>query len=308
MDNEERERPDTLWFRFWYFMQNIDRRIIYAILFVILCWTTFKPLKLPITPTDNPKRLYAAVNACPDDGVIFIMGTWGFGTQGENWPQFEALVYDCLKSGKKFAFMGTDPLSIQLYNQITEDTAAEVTKETGREIVYGVDWINFGYKAPPGGQGAITAYYVAFAEDVRAFVPKDYRDKDIASYPIMKNIRSANDFYMIFEVSAGLDGIYNWVGVIRPRHPKPLYGGAVNRHRRPRRIPICQLGAARRTYRWRQGRCRIRETHRLRSARARVQNGHSALVRPHPDLRAAGPRKPWVLYYEAEMTEGTRNG
>ncbi len=226
----------------WHTLQNIDRRIIYGLLFIILCWTTYKPLDLPITPTQNAKRLYAAVEACPDDKVVFIMGFWGFGTQGENWPQFEALVYHCLKSGKKLAFMGADPLSIQLYNQIVEDMSAKVYKKYRREAKYGEDWINFGYKAPPVGPGAVTAYYVGFAQDVRTFVGKDHRDKDIASYPIMKNVRTANDFYLIFEVAAGNEGIYNWVGVIKPRHPKPLYGGAVTAIVAPDAYPYVNSG------------------------------------------------------------------
>ncbi len=116
---------------FWHIIQNIDRRIIYAILFVLLVWATYKPLKVSITPTENPRRLYAAVEACPDDKVIFIMGFWGFGTQGENWPQFEALVYHCLKSRKKFALMGADALSIHKYNQIVEDMIRKVREEGG---------------------------------------------------------------------------------------------------------------------------------------------------------------------------------
>ena len=226
------------------FLQNIDRRIIYAILFIILAWTTYKPLRLSMTPTENPKRLYAAVEACPDDKVIFIMGFWGYGTQGENWPQFESLVYHCLKSGKKFAFMGADALSIHLYNQIVEDMSAKVYEESEgkKDARYGVDWINFGFKAPPTALGAVTAYYVGFADDIRGFVGKDYRDKEIASYPIMRDIRRADDFYMIFEISAGLDGIYNWIGVIKPRHPRPLYGGAVTAIVAPNAYPYVNSG------------------------------------------------------------------
>lgn len=220
---------------FWNFLQSIDRRVIYVILFILLAWSTYKPIKLSITPTENPKRLYAAVEACPDDKVIFIMGFWGFGTQGENWPQFESIVYHCLKSKKKFAFMGTDALSIHLYNQIVED----MIRETKSDAVYGVDWINFGFKAPPA---ALTSYYVAFSDDVRGFVQKDYRDKDIASYPIMQNIRKADDFHLIYEIAAGLDGIYNWIGVIKPRYPRPLYGGAVTAIVAPDAYPYVNSG------------------------------------------------------------------
>ena len=226
---------------FWDTMQTIDRRVIYVILFVIL--TVFMAVKVPIniTPTSNARKLYKAVEACPDDGVILIMGMWGFGTQGENWPQYEALVYHCLKAGKKFAVAGGDPVSMSKQNQIIENRAAEIERRTGRKIVYGRDWVNLGFKQLAGAH--IAAYYTALAEDVLVFYGnRDFKNNDLSKQPIMANIRKAGDFYMIFEVAAGLEGIYTWVGIIRPKYPTTLYGGAVTAIVAPDAYPYVDSG------------------------------------------------------------------
>jgi hypothetical protein len=225
---------------FWDRMQTIDRRIIYVVLFVIL--TVFMAIKVPtnITPTSNAYRLYKAVEQCPDDGVILIMGMWGFGTQGENWPQYEALVYHCLSRGKKFAVASSDAVAISKQNQIIENRAADIERRTGRRIVYGRDWVNLGFKL---GGAAPAAYYTALADNVREFFGnRDFKNNDLSKLPIMENIRNAGDFYMVFEVAAGLEGIYVWVGIIRPKYPHTLYAGAVTAIVAPDAYPYVDSG------------------------------------------------------------------
>ena len=226
---------------FWGWMQAIDRRVIYVVLFVLLTVCIAVKVPINITPTSNAYRLFNAVNECPDDGVILIMGMWGLGTKGENWPQFEALVYHCLNTGKKFAVAGNDPISIAVQNQIIESRAADVERRTGRHIVYGRDWVNLGYKQSGGVSQA--AYYVSLADNVREFFGnRDFKNNDLSKMPIMENIRNAGDFYMVFEVAAGLDGIYVWVGIIRPKYPNTLYGGAVTAIVAPNAYPYVDSG------------------------------------------------------------------
>ena len=214
---------------FWQRMQMIDQRVIYAVLFVILIVCVSLPSKVPITPTSNARKLYQAVEACPDDEVILIMSMWGYGSQGENWPQLEALVYHCLIKGKKFAMIGGDMLTVPLYNQIVENRVAAFERETGRKIVYGRDWINLGWRMGASGPGAtIAVTYKALAKDIPTYYGnRDYKNNDLSKMPIMSGIRNAGDFYMIVEISYHLEGVYCWIGLIKQEYPQIRVAGMV---------------------------------------------------------------------------------
>jgi len=228
---------------FWQWIQNIDRRVIYGVQFVLLTVCIAVRFESTITPTSNAQKLYKAVEACPEDRPILIMGMWGFGTQGENWPQYEALVYHCLHSGKKFAVAGSDPVSISRQNQIIENRAAAVMRETGREIVYGRDWVNLGFKQGGAVGGNLAAYYLDLAADVKKFYGgRDFKNNDLSKMPVMENVQHIGDFYMVYEVAAGLEGIYTWVGIIRPKYPEPLYAGAVTAIVAPDAYPYVDSG------------------------------------------------------------------
>jgi hypothetical protein len=228
---------------FWYALQGIDRRFIYVILFIILTVTIAMRSHISVTPTSSAHRLYKAIEACPDDKPILVMGMWGYGTQGENWPQYEAIVYHCLDRGKKLVVAGGDAVSISLQNQIIENRVADIERHGGRKIVYGRDWINLGFKAGGVAGGNWGAYYLSLSDDVRGFYGnRDFKNNDLSKMPIMEGVRTAGDFYLVFEVAAGLEGIYTWVGIIRPKYPHVLYGGAVTAIVAPDAYPYVDSG------------------------------------------------------------------
>ena len=225
---DETQRQDDATHGFWQWIQQIDRRAIYVVLFIILTVAVVTKSQIRITPTSNAYRLYTAVEACPDDGVILIMCTWDYGTQGESWPQYEALVHHCLTGGKRFAIISGNAVAAAMHNQIVENRVAAVERTTGRKIVYGRDWINLGFKAGGFGGGSWGAFYAALADDIRGFFGnRDFKNNELSKLPIMERIRNAGDFYMIFEISFATEGIYSWIGIVRPKYPKPLYGGGV---------------------------------------------------------------------------------
>lgn len=205
----------------WYVrLQRIDRRIVYLFLVAAVAFPMFTQLRFPTFTTPETQAVYDAVERWqPGDGPVLIMADWGAASWGENGPQTQTVVAHCLDRGVPFAIMSTG-FEGPIYTSHYADQAAPAF---GRE--YGKDWVNFGFKAGPN-YGQIIA---AFMPDVVKFVQTDAKGTPLTDHdklPIMRNVRTLADFYMVYAIGAGTT-INDWVGLAKPRYPKVLlsYGG-----------------------------------------------------------------------------------
>ena len=86
---------------------------------------------------------------------------------------------------------------------------ADIERGDGHKIVYGRDWLNLGFKAGGVAGGNWGAYYLSLSDDVRCFYGnRDFKNNDLSKTPIMESVRTAKDFYLIFEVTAGANNFY----------------------------------------------------------------------------------------------------
>jgi hypothetical protein len=118
---------------------------------------------------------------------------------------------------------------------LVDKVVRQVVEKEYPDRVYGVDYVNLGYKAGDEavmvlmGQGIVNAF------------PKDYRGSDTRSMPIMKGVRDYSSFPMLVNISSGYPGTKEWVQQVQARFHLPMVAG-VTAVSAPEYYPYLQSG------------------------------------------------------------------
>lgn len=196
-------------------VHEIDRRIIYLALFLLLTIPFLLRWRLPVYISPETKAFYEAVERVEEGKLIMVMSNWGPGTQGENDPQYRAVVKHLLRSRKKFALISLtdDPVPIAIADKITRDLIEEEKRRSGQfDWRYGIEWINLGYK--PGPLGTTLQ---ALSTDIWKVVTRDYTGRDIGSFEIMKGLRTMADVQLFIACVAGREAL-DVIGIVKSRY------------------------------------------------------------------------------------------
>jgi hypothetical protein len=190
-------------------LENIDRRIIYLILIVIVGVMTLAPAGLPLRISSETKLAYDTIEKLPAGSVVLysldldIMG-W---LQGG--PQAIAFLQHLFNRPVRIVLIGWRPDSEFLILK----TLRSVDLKGKR---YGVDYVNLGFVA--GGETAMAG----FAADLRKVVRTDYSGTDLEQIPIMKTIASAKDFSLIVCPNTGEPGALGFIRQWRIPYNVPI--------------------------------------------------------------------------------------
>ncbi|MGE5580130.1 MAG: hypothetical protein ACM3WU_08825 [Bacillota bacterium] len=203
----------------WKRLQWIDVRIIYAIILVCLLIPMFKPIGLPVAISDNTRTVFAAIEAVPSGGVIWISHDTGPGNAPELNPMITALARQAFRKNVRL-------ISTSLFNQTfgpgtTFDLINEVADEMGK--TYGVDWVHLGYR-----DNAWPAVIRLMVDNIsEGAVNRDWKGAPLDSFPLMKEVKSIkDDVDLIFCTTVGSPGYGDWMTYVAEPLHKPLTGGA----------------------------------------------------------------------------------
>jgi len=56
----------------WQKLANIDRRIIYALMILVIALSLIKPVGLAIVPTAETQRVYDFIDALPSGSIVYL--------------------------------------------------------------------------------------------------------------------------------------------------------------------------------------------------------------------------------------------
>jgi hypothetical protein len=170
-------------------LQNIDRRIIYAVLFLTLAIPLLRPLGLPINLTDWTKAAYNAVEAVPEGKVVLFTASFG--------PSQAA---EC------------DPMGVAVMTHLIRKKVKVVLAPTGAEaqpymMVYANMCKAAGYRE---GEGYIMLPYMAGEETVFAAIGKDIKSlySSQPKSPLWDSIKDVTDFALMLDSSGGPSNRY----------------------------------------------------------------------------------------------------
>ncbi|MGC9512108.1 MAG: hypothetical protein ACP5D8_00565 [Fidelibacterota bacterium] len=187
------------------FLQNLDkldRRIIFLIIGLVVLFPLLVPLNLPVEPTGLTRDAFEAIHNLPDDATVLISFEYGPSTKPEIHPMAVSVLRHFFARGYKVVVMCLWPDGLFMAREALDEV---LNDERFRDLVYGVDYVNLGYR--PGNEAVIKGITKSFAANFTV----DSKQTDISEIPLMNAIRTVADVDFIFSLSAGYPGAIEWV-------------------------------------------------------------------------------------------------
>lgn len=191
----------------WEKLQKLDRRIIFVVLAIVIIIPLIKPVSLPIEISEYARGYYNLIESLPSESKILIAFDFGPSTAPELYPAAIATFKHCFRKNMKVVVLTVWPDGASLTEKAFDDI-----KKDFPDKVYGVDYINLGYK--PGEIAPIQG----IAIDLPKTFSVDIKGKDVAQYPIMQGIKKASSFDAIVSLSAGIPGIVEYINIIQAQY------------------------------------------------------------------------------------------
>lgn len=189
---------------------HFDRRIIFLLVGLAVIIPLFLPIGLPIDITRPVKDVYDTVESLPEGSIVVLSVDYDPGSEAELYPVTEAFLEHCFRKNLRVYMMGLWPAGPELGNIALDEIAPYHNK------VYGVDYINVGYK--PGGPVML----VSLGRNVGDIVRADYAGIPIDSFPLGRAVKSASDIDLVMTLSAGDPGVLHWIIYFQARYGTPI--------------------------------------------------------------------------------------
>jgi len=207
---------------------NLDRRYLQIILAIVIAIPYFVAIDLPISIPPETEQGFKFLESLPEGSVIVISYDSSSAGMAEVHPQCVAMLQYGIKRNFKFVCITLWPEGVQLIEWALNDVKAWSKME------YGVDFVNLGYL--PGYDTGVAA----LSKDVHALIKEDYYGNKIEDLPMMSDIKSANDFALIYDVCVG-SGLTSWIWFAQSIYGTPVYA-AVSAWAAPTSLPYLSSG------------------------------------------------------------------
>jgi hypothetical protein len=194
-------------------IRSIDRRIIFALIFVAVVWPLIQPMRLPIGVSPPVQTLYDAVEAIPPGSIVMLGADYSPDTMPELQPMVDTFLRHAFERDLRVVVACLWPASPPLVERAMTPLAEEYGKE------YGVDYVNLGYMAG----GIITL--LGMGASIPVTFPSDYGGTPVTEIPLMQEVENFDDIAFVMEVSAGTPGTREWVQQVQGRYRVALGSG-----------------------------------------------------------------------------------
>jgi hypothetical protein len=176
------------------------------------------PIGLPLAVSDPVRRYHDAIEAVPNGSPVLVSCDFDPGSKPEMVPMMKSslrhlfdkhcrVVVTCLWNG------GPALVDETLEQVVTEYRAR------GVRLVSGVDYVDLGYKA---GNEAVM---VLMGQGIVNAFPRDQRDRDTHTLPIMRGLVNYSAFPLLVNISGGYPGTKEWVQQVNSRFHLPMVSG-----------------------------------------------------------------------------------
>jgi hypothetical protein len=158
---------------FWETMNQIDRRIIFLILFVVVALPLIISVGGEIPPTAPVKSAYAAVESLKPGDYLIVSIDFDATSAPELMPMLRSVLRQAFEKKVKVIMLGHLAIGLPLGHMALEQIAAEYHAE------YGVDYVDLGYR--PG----YLAVMIAMGREIGDIYATDYRGtpiRDVIDY------------------------------------------------------------------------------------------------------------------------------
>jgi len=186
----------------WERLQRIDRRLIYLLGWVAVLVPLVNPIGLPISVGKYSRGYYEYIENLPEGSVVLVTFDYGISAMPELYPLTVATFHQLWRHDFKVIITA----SWQQGPMVMDIVLKEIDPEKQYGKVYGVDWIELGW-VPQGEIGM-----ASLATDIWETKPVDYIEgKPTKDFPIMQDVRTAEDIDLIISFETGTPGLPEWL-------------------------------------------------------------------------------------------------
>lgn len=197
--------------RFYEICRDLDRRIIFGLMFLSVAVPILVQAQFPETATKMSQDVFDEIEKLrPGDKVLMA---WDFdpASEGELGPMATAFTYHCATKKLKLYYMTLWPAGPQMI-----ENDINVIKKHFPKYQYGIDYVNLGYK--PGYEGVIKV----IVTNIRELFGTDKYGTSVQDIPMMEEIENIQQMPLIVNVSAGYAGTKEWVLYAVTPYPKRI--------------------------------------------------------------------------------------
>lgn len=194
-------------------ISNIDRRILYLIIGIVVIVPFFIPMRLPIYVTPAVQSVYDYVESLTPGSVIIIGFNFGPSTMPELYPMSLAILRHCFSKNIRV-------LGLTFYSSgavIGDNAMRTVAKEYGYEEHK--DYTYLGYRGSKAD-----AIILGMGEDISVPFPTDYTNTPISNIPMMRDIRNYKDISLVIDFGSGNSPDW-WISYAGARYHQKIASG-----------------------------------------------------------------------------------
>lgn len=184
-------------------MRNRDRWIIYLIIFLSVFIPLVGGLRLPPAPLTAATESFSIIEKLEHrpGKVAFVAMDYGPSNYAENGPQAEVALEHLMRRRIPIVLMTQISQGEGFLESVPRTVVERLEKEyPNQKWTYGVDWITIGFRTGP----ALFIQALAKSEDISRFIKKDARGNDLASLPMMKEVKTIKDVDLLVQLTGYL--------------------------------------------------------------------------------------------------------
>jgi hypothetical protein len=199
--------------KFFEKIANIDSRIIYLLLFLVVLIPVVFKLVLPIRVSEPVQSAYDSIEKLPEGSVILFSVDYDASSAPEIQPMLLAILRHAFTKKHKVVMLGQWALGLPFGEIGLNEIAPKFNAQ------YGVDYVNLGFR--PGYR----AQMVGLGREIRDFYATDYKGTSVDQIPIMNGIHNYNDIDLLVGLEAGQAGD-EWIQFAGARYGLNIIIGA----------------------------------------------------------------------------------
>lgn len=170
---------------------NMDRRIIFLLIALVVIIPTLIPVRMPITVSEPTQKLYNYIDTLPSGSTIMIAFDYGPSSLAEPEPMAKAVMQHCFSKGVNVIGMTLYANTPTLAHKLMRKIAAE------NNAVYGEDYVFLGYR--PGSVQVI----LGMGTNIASVFETDYEKTPITEIPMMANITNYDQIALLLDLASG---------------------------------------------------------------------------------------------------------
>ncbi len=192
---------------------QIDRRILFVLVFLGVAVPLLAGLYLPVTPTDEVRAAYDQFEKLDAGQVVLVSFSYGTSTATEVQPMARAILRHAFRRELKVVAICLWPEATGLAQTVLDEMTAEF------DLEYGVDYAFMGYKV--GGFSVI----LNMGHDLHGTFPQDNWGASVGDLELTRSLRSLRDFDLVFDLAAGDSIEFWWIPYGQEKYGFPFAAG-----------------------------------------------------------------------------------